>query len=96
VKYEEVYLKAYYDARDARINLGNYFQFYKNQRSHQALEYQTPAEVFGIPVVTINGGVVESLALVSLLRQGPLLISFLSCPKYGVHFISCYLVNFNM
>ena len=29
IKYEEVYLKAYQDGRDARIGLGNYFRFYK-------------------------------------------------------------------
>jgi len=46
VKYEEVYLKAYQDGRDARIGLGNYFRFYNAERLHQALGYLTPAEVF--------------------------------------------------
>ncbi|GAJ11409.1 unnamed protein product, partial [marine sediment metagenome] len=51
VKYEEVYLKAYQDGRDARISLGNYFRFYNTERPHQALGYRTPAEVFTlIPV----------------------------------------------
>ena len=70
VKYEEVYLKAYDDARDARINLGNYFRFYNNQRPHQALDYRTPAEVLGITVVTLKGGVVESLASAPLINAG--------------------------
>jgi putative transposase len=70
VKYEEVYLKAYDDARDARINLGNYFQFYNNQRPHQALGYQTPGEVFGIPVATTKGGMLESLAPVPSIKAG--------------------------
>ena len=35
VKYEEVYLKAYLDGRDARIDLGNYFRFYDAERPHQ-------------------------------------------------------------
>jgi len=35
VKYEEVYLKAYQDGRDARIGLGNYFRFYNAKRPHQ-------------------------------------------------------------
>ena len=39
VKYEEVYLKAYQDGRDARIGLGNYFRFYNTERPHQALGY---------------------------------------------------------
>jgi len=62
VKYEEVYLKAYQDGRDARINLGNYFIFYNNERPHQALGYRTPAEVFNSMRVEVNnGGMVESL-----------------------------------
>ena len=46
VKYEEVYLKAYTSASEARRELGDYFRFYNNQRPHQALGYRTPAEVF--------------------------------------------------
>jgi len=62
VKYEEVYLKAYQDGRDARISLGNYFRFYNTERPHQTLGYRTPAEVFTlIPVETTNTGMVESL-----------------------------------
>ena len=37
VKYEEVYLKAYVNAGEARRELGAYFRFYNNQRPHQAL-----------------------------------------------------------
>ena len=52
VKYEEVYLKAYACATEARRELGAYFRFYNNQRPHQALSYRTPAEVFhGDPTV---------------------------------------------
>ena len=46
VKYEEVYLKAYTSASEARRELGAYFRLYYNQRPHQALGYRTPAEVF--------------------------------------------------
>ena len=46
VKYEEVYLKAYASAGEARRELGAYFRFYNDQRPHQALGYQTPGEVF--------------------------------------------------
>ena len=46
VKYEEVYLKAYVNAGEARRGLGAYFRFYNNLRPHQALGYRTPAEVF--------------------------------------------------
>ena len=46
VKYEEVYLKAYSNGREAKVGLDAYFHFYNNQRPHQALGYRTPAEVF--------------------------------------------------
>ena len=45
VKYEEVYLKAYANATDARKELSHYFRFYNDQSPHQALGYRTPAEV---------------------------------------------------
>ena len=53
VKYEEVYLKAYSNGREAKAGLDDYFRFYNTQRPHQALGYRTPAEVF-------NGDSVES------------------------------------
>ena len=36
IKYEEVYLKAYADGRDARAGIGEYLSFYNTQRPHQA------------------------------------------------------------
>jgi putative transposase len=72
VKYEEVYLKAYQDGRDARIGLGNYFRFYNIERPHQALCYRTPAEVFTLtPVEATSRGVVESLTPDPLRTAGP-------------------------
>ncbi len=74
VKYEEVYLKAYQDGRDARTGLGNYFRFYNTERPHQALGYRTPAEVFtSIPVEATGGGMVESLTPDPLGIAGPTL-----------------------
>jgi len=70
VKYEEVYLKAYQDAREARVGISAYFRFYNAERPHQALGYRTPAEVFilntaegftSMPVEETYGGVIESL-----------------------------------
>jgi putative transposase len=46
LKYEEVYLKAYADGREARAGLGAYLDFYNTVRPHQALDYRPPAEVF--------------------------------------------------
>ena len=74
VKYEEVYLKAYQDGRDARASLGDYFRFYNTERPHQALGYQTPAEVFNLmPVEVTNGGMVESLTSNTVRIAGPAL-----------------------
>ena len=72
VKYEEVYLKAYQDGRDARIGLGNYFRFYNTERPHQALGYRTPAEVFASITVEVTiGGMVESFTPDPLRIAGP-------------------------
>ena len=60
VKYEEVYLKAYRDGREARISLGEYFRFYNTRRPHQSLGYRTPAEVYAGAVENTNTNVVES------------------------------------
>jgi putative transposase len=46
VKYEEIYLTHYQNAREARAGLKNYFAFYNTERSHSSLEYLTPAEAY--------------------------------------------------
>jgi putative transposase len=56
LKYEEVYLKAYAGGKEARVGIGEYFDFYNLERLHQALGYRTPAEVF------INGKKTARLA----------------------------------
>jgi putative transposase len=47
VKYEHVYTQEYGDLEEARHQLKGYFRFYNEQRLHQALDYHTPAEVYG-------------------------------------------------
>ncbi len=74
VKYEEVYLKAYQDGRDARAGIGNYFGFYNTERPHQALGYLTPAEVFNsIPVAVTRGGMLQSITPGPRKEAGPAL-----------------------
>jgi len=46
VKYEEVYLHDYQTVQEARAHLSDYFQFYNNERPHEALGYRTPHEVY--------------------------------------------------
>ncbi len=46
VKYEEVYLHAYANGAEARTALTRYFGFYNTRRSHQALDYRRPDEVY--------------------------------------------------
>ena len=72
VKYEEVYLKAYQDGKEAKVGISNYFRFYNTERPHQALGYRTPAEVFNTTTVELTSGVmVESLTLDTLRIAGP-------------------------
>lgn len=60
VKYEEVYLKAYQDSKEARYSLGNYFLFYNTGRPHQSLGYQTPTEVYDHGIEPDEGGMLQS------------------------------------
>ena len=73
VKYEEVYLKAYRDGKEARAGIGEYFRFYNTQRPHQALGYRTPADVYSNPVESVSRGMVESLEPIISRIAGPAL-----------------------
>jgi putative transposase len=46
LKYEEVYLKAYADGREARAGIGAWFAFYNGTRPHQALAGRAPMAVW--------------------------------------------------
>ncbi len=46
LKYEEIYLRDYTLVPEARRGIGNWFRFYNQQRSHQSLDYRTPAELY--------------------------------------------------
>ncbi len=46
VKYEDIYLNDYETVGEVRAGLGRYFPLYNDQRLHQSLDYQTPAQVY--------------------------------------------------
>lgn len=46
LKYEEVYLKAYENAKQAKSEIGKWFKFYNSERPHQSLKNQTPQAFF--------------------------------------------------
>ena len=46
VKYENIYLRGYETAAELERGLTAYFEFYRYQRLHMALDYQTPWEVY--------------------------------------------------
>ena len=46
VKYENVYIRDYRTIPEARAGLREYFELYNNERLHEALNYQTPWEVY--------------------------------------------------
>ena len=58
VKYENIYLNDYQDIPEARCGLKNYFEFYSNERFHQALKYKTPCQAYSsvLPQTSVKKG----------------------------------------
>jgi putative transposase len=52
LKYEEVYVREYVSVPEAQTGIGNWFRFYNQERRHQSLGYQTPADLY----LTLGGG----------------------------------------
>jgi putative transposase len=46
VKYEDIYLWRYEGAPELQRGLGRYFPYYNEERPHQSLGYQAPAEIY--------------------------------------------------
>ncbi len=88
VKYEEVYLKAYSNGREAKAGLDVYFSFYNNQRPHQALGYRTPAEVHSTasdePSKEVDGHRTVHRQTLEIRRDSHLVLPQ-TCPTNGVH-----------
>jgi putative transposase len=56
LKYEDIYLHDYASVPELRAGLHRYFTFYNQQRPHQSLGYQVPAEVHlaHYPTIYVN------------------------------------------
>jgi putative transposase len=50
VKYEEVYLRAYDTASEARASIGRYLDFYNSRRPHSSLDGNTPDQAYFTPL----------------------------------------------
>lgn len=55
LKYEEVYLNAYNDVREAWAGVGKWLRFYNLERPHQALGYQPPMRVYRTGIIERAG-----------------------------------------
>lgn len=69
LKHEEVYLRDYGLVTDARRGIGEWFEFYNHRRPHQALDYRTPAEVYGVGQANTTG-IVTGAALAAIAPVG--------------------------
>jgi putative transposase len=54
IKYEEIHLKAYADGREARAGIGSWMIFYNTRRPHQAMDNQTPMDVWRAGIAKIE------------------------------------------
>ena len=63
LRYENVYLMAYAGPWEARDGIGEYFDYFNERRSYQALGNQTPMEVCRESVGAAEGGQHECLTV---------------------------------
>jgi putative transposase len=78
VKYESVFLHSFDTVEQARNCLGNYINFYNQQRHHQALNYHTPDEVYRLGRISTKRELFEGFRLQNILSQEVTMI-----PKFG-------------
>ena len=64
VKYDNIYVQDYQTITDVRLGLTTYFNRYDTARLHQALDYQTPWEVYsGLKICLPNKQEISHLKL---------------------------------
>src|SRR5437588_5635232 len=56
LKHEDIYLKHYADAREAREGIAQWIAFYNSHRPHQALGFRTPMSAYREGITGFSGG----------------------------------------
>ena len=69
VKYEDVYLKGYATLPELLLGLTEYFVFYNSERTHQALGYRTPDEVYRTACGAVKGSWTNTVRQKNSLRD---------------------------
>jgi putative transposase len=68
LKWEEVYPKCYDTVFEAKAGIAAYFNFYNDERLHQALDYKTPNEIYKNSLTSISTITTEVLDLKKLIK----------------------------
>jgi putative transposase len=68
LKWEEVYPKCYDTVFEAKAGIAAYFNFYNDERLHQALDYKTPNEIYKNNLTSISTITTEVLDLKKLIK----------------------------
>jgi putative transposase len=91
LKYEEVFIKAYGSIAEARRGIGSWISFYNDERLHQALNYQTPSQVFAQAKACghmDNATGVDHMPTVEQQQQLIRITSIAEEGRKGIHFLS--------
>jgi len=71
VKWECVYLQEFHSPREARIGIAEYIRFYNEERPHQSLNDQTPAEVYHADCEALESGFVHISTAINISPPAP-------------------------
>jgi len=69
IKYEEVYPHEYANPKEAYRQLSDYIRFYNFERLHQALDYHTPAQIYGVPTPVMVDSLYQVAPVATLTNQ---------------------------
>lgn len=68
IKYENVFLHSFDTVKQSSDTLSAYIVFYNNQRPHQALNYHTPNDIYGLKKIPTKKELFEKFKLCNLLK----------------------------